>query len=1191
MPRPPLSRSVNPPFQPPPPKEISAWLERYQLHHLRCLSIASLEPRLPSQFAASYGLYQLAHQSLIALMEGTLELPANLSGSAHTALLKAAWDLVHQETEAVRQGLELERLAVPRPLPRDERLRLLHQVLEQERARLRTCAVPRVLPPERRLLFFPEDTSLPMHFEEPGLRVYYSHGSAGLYAHSPVRVHLYLLRLLEQQPGLHCTCNASVLPATCPHALSAVDELLATLADPSRGMAHSRLIERLFELPAKNLLEGLAAAALSPAQGEPPHLTFRLEILHGMPRLRPFLHKPLKRGGLSRGTPLSSHEWGRTALALSSPQELEALELCRLMENRAASTTSSTSSIDAWLLLLRTLKLLSGSPRLVLGLQPDRPLQVREASLGLALLDDEQGLRLRLQVEGAAVAAHELLSPGSGQPGRPWLWVEPGVPRVNLVSVPAGAGKLISAMAVHGSRLPASARLWLLEHLGSMEARLPLSLPASLEGRELQPEPTLLLRLHLNEDQVLEGTLLVQPLAEALPQPPGAGPEVLRALRGTERVRVQRQLEAERQQAAALFARLELQPPSDLSRFTLRAEHALELLERLEPLSSPGLRVQWAEQPPQVVRSREGARGLKLKVRRTRDWFGVGGQLTVGGEEVELGVLLEALRRGVRYVPLTGQRWLRLSESLREHLALLADLTHSSRHGLEVSVAAAPALEALQAAGAKVQAPPDWQQLSARLREAQAHPAPVPPGLKARLREYQREGFEWMARLAAWSGGGCLADDMGLGKTVQTLALLLHRAPGGPALVLAPTSVCPNWVAEAQRFAPSLRVRLFREPQEREAVLAELRPGDVVITSYGLLTLNVERFQQLRFATLVLDEAQAVKNPDTARAQAARRLQADMRLALSGTPVENRLSELWSLFHLIFPGLLGSRESFRKRFVLPVERDNSAQARAALARVVRPFLLRRTKAEVARELPPRVESVVPVALSEQERRVYESVRRAALLAVQGVEGPQGRIAVLAALTRLRLAACHARLVDSSAPARSSKLERLLELVESLGAAGSRALIFSQFVQHLALVREALQARGVALQYLDGSTPPAERQARVEAFQRGEGTVFLISLRAGGTGLNLTGADHVLHLDPWWNPAVEDQATDRAHRIGQSRPVTVLRLVAEGTIEEAILALHAQKRELAEQLLAGADGAAALSLEELLALLRFGADGG
>ncbi|MCA9516955.1 MAG: DEAD/DEAH box helicase, partial [Myxococcales bacterium] len=328
---------------------------------------------------------------------------------------------------------------------------------------------------------------------------------------------------------------------------------------------------------------------------------------------------------------------------------------------------------------------------------------------------------------------------------------------------------------------------------------------------------------------------------------------------------------------------------------------------------------------------------------------------------------------------------------------------------------------------------------------------------------------------------------------------------------------------------------------------------------------------------------QAVKNPDTRRAAAIAALPAAFRVALTGTPVENRVGELWSLFRVVAPGLLGTRARFRERFVAPIERDGDDGARERLAALVRPFILRRDKAAVAPELPPRTDVRVDVALSRAERELYEKVRAAAEAAAASEDG--GRFELLAALQRLRLLACHPRLVDPRATAPGAKLARLREIVAELREEGHRALIFSQFVRHLELVREALEADGVALRWLDGQTPPARREAEVDAFQRGEGDVFLISLRAGGTGLNLTGADYVIHVDPWWNPAVEDQATDRAHRIGQDKPVTVMRLIAAGTVEEAIVELHERKRALVDALLAGTDDAAALSVDELRALLR------
>jgi SNF2 family DNA or RNA helicase len=443
--------------------------------------------------------------------------------------------------------------------------------------------------------------------------------------------------------------------------------------------------------------------------------------------------------------------------------------------------------------------------------------------------------------------------------------------------------------------------------------------------------------------------------------------------------------------------------------------------------------------------------------------------------------------------------------------------------------------------------------------------------------------------MAAWGVGACLADDMGLGKTVQALALLLSRGAQGPALVLAPTSVCFNWVRETQRFAPGLKPILFR-PGDRMSTLAALGPNDVLISTYGLMLQEAAQLSEVRFATLVLDEAQAIKNPATRRARAARDLNADWRLALTGTPMENHLGELWSLFRVLTPGLLGSWEQFRDRFAAPIERNRDPVRLKALARVIRPFVLRRKKAEVAPELPARTEMKSLVTLSPAERRMYDDARLAAIAQLEGAvddADADKRFEVLAAITRLRQLACHPQLYDRTSQVPSSKLARFLELVDELRENGHRALVFSQFTSHLALAREALDARKIGYLYLDGQTPEAERANRVDAFQRGEAELFLISLKAGGTGLNLTAANYVLHLDPWWNPAVEDQATDRAHRIGQTQPVTVYRLVSKGTIEEAILALHDQKRDLVAGVLDGATAAARLSTEELLALIRAG----
>ncbi|MES2089723.1 MAG: DEAD/DEAH box helicase, partial [Pseudomonadota bacterium] len=461
---------------------------------------------------------------------------------------------------------------------------------------------------------------------------------------------------------------------------------------------------------------------------------------------------------------------------------------------------------------------------------------------------------------------------------------------------------------------------------------------------------------------------------------------------------------------------------------------------------------------------------------------------------------------------------------------------------------------------------------------------------QATFRPYQEEGYAWAMRLAMAGCGAVLADDMGLGKTLQALAVLVARAPGGPALVVAPTSLSGNWCAEARRFAPTLNVQVFGEAleHEREALITHAGAADVVVVSYQMLHNHAHLFTQRPWHTLVVDEAQAIKNASAKRSQAAFSIQADFRLALSGTPIENRLSELWSIMRLCNPGLLGTLKQFNERLAAPIERDRNRLAQQVLRRLISPFILRRTKAQVLDELPPRTEQTLMVEPGAEERAHYEALRRQALVAAEQAVASdkpgEAHLNILAQLTKLRRAACDPRLVSPQLGWVGAKVQAFGELAAELTANGHKTLVFSQFVDFLALLREPLDAAGIAYQYLDGSTPAAERTRRVAAFQAGEGDLFLISLKAGGFGLNLTAADYVVIADPWWNPAAEDQASGRAHRMGQQRPVTVYRLVSKGTLEERIVALHQNKRDLADSVLEGAQGMALLQPADLVALI-------
>ena len=473
-----------------------------------------------------------------------------------------------------------------------------------------------------------------------------------------------------------------------------------------------------------------------------------------------------------------------------------------------------------------------------------------------------------------------------------------------------------------------------------------------------------------------------------------------------------------------------------------------------------------------------------------------------------------------------------------------------------------------------------------------------PLGFKGELREYQREGLAWFGFLRELGLGGCLADDMGLGKTVQVLAMLeARRAEGdrgarGPSLVVAPRSLIFNWIEEARRFAPELKVIDYTGAERKERLQA-LGSAGLVVTTYGTMRRDVLELKDQRFDYVVLDEAQAIKNAGSQSAKAARLLSADHRLALSGTPIENHLGELWSLFEFLNPGMLGRSSAF-KAFALdrgedPDESQGAGGRLEAIARALRPFFLRRTKNEVLDDLPEKTEQTIVCELDKKERRRYVELRdhyRAALLGRESEVGvAHMKIQVLEALLRLRQSACHPGLIEPElASIGSAKLDALIPRLEEAAAEGHKALVFSQFTKFLAIVRSRLDAAGLTYEYLDGRT--RNRQERVERFQSDpDCPLFLVSLKAGGHGLNLTAADYVFLLDPWWNPAVEAQAIDRAHRIGRTRPVFAYRLIARDTVEEKVLELQERKRELAQTLLnAGSGVLRDLTRDDLVALL-------
>lgn len=631
----------------------------------------------------------------------------------------------------------------------------------------------------------------------------------------------------------------------------------------------------------------------------------------------------------------------------------------------------------------------------------------------------------------------------------------------------------------------------------------------------------------------------------------------------------QRDLVAEREAWRELCQRLALDMPR--LNWQLEEEAAIEFLAALPEWVAGGVRIFWHEES-QRLRSLDETT-LSLRIEQRQEWFALEGSLALDEHQVlDLRLLLRQFRPGQKSIMLDEQTSVIISDKLSERLTLLgAMLDDEQRVSRRLAYPLMRLLSAVSTQGDEA-----WNQL----QDEWAQPAECPDELLTPLRDYQREGVQWMASLASHGFGACLADDMGLGKTLQALTVLRLRASAGPALVVVPKSVLTNWQEEAARFAPELEIVTLDQSWGGAHLVQGAHAGQVVLINYGLLPSLGDALERVSWASLVIDEAQQIKNAGTQRAKILTRLEGAFRLALSGTPVENHLGELWSLFAFINPGLLGSQRDFKRRFG---RASRDPQHMALLRSVIHPFVLRRLKQEVLAELPEKTEIVHHITLSQAERELYEATRREVVQQIQSSDG-RTLMHVLSGLTRLRRLCCSPSLLLPEWQEANSKLDEAMALLEEAIDGGHRVLVFSQFVDLLTLLRRRLEARGWEYCYLDGACSMKERQHAIERFRSESVPLFLISLKAGGTGLNLTQADTVLHLDPWWNPAVEDQASDRAHRMGQTQPVTVYRLVCEQTVEEKIVALHSEKRALADSLLSGQSQAGPLDLESLRNLL-------
>ncbi|GLY69821.1 DEAD/DEAH box helicase [Amycolatopsis taiwanensis] len=751
-----------------------------------------------------------------------------------------------------------------------------------------------------------------------------------------------------------------------------------------------------------------------------------------------------------------------------------------------------------------------------------------------------------------------------------------------LVRTPAAsvAARGPAFAAPEPTRLGEADAEWLATGLPSSGARLLLRVEIREDGEEFSFAGVLALRSATDPSLVIDAATLWD------------APEAVLSRLGEQ---VEAQLLVGLRRAArawpVLTRALAAAAPAELA---LSDDEVVELLTH-DPLRDAGVEVLWPKgmfaDSVRMQASATPSPGSESGAAfRLTDLLSFRWQLAVGGQALtgeEVAALAEAKRPLVR---LRGQ-WARVDP------AMLARLRRRSRTLSGAEALAAALSGSIEIDGERVDfAPPaELSGLVERVRSAGADRNFVPPaGLEATLRPYQLAGLGWLATMTGLGLGACLADDMGLGKTIQLIALHLHRraSGAGPTLVVCPTSLLGNWEREFAKFAPKIPVRRFHGGGRH---LDDLEPDEVVLATYGVLRRDRAALGEVSWGLVAADEAQHVKNPLSATAKELRRIPADARVALTGTPMENRLTELWSIVDWTTPGLLGSLEHFRRTVARPVERDSDAAATERFAAMVRPFLLRRRKTDpdIAPELPRKTETDRFVPLTAEQATLYEAVVRENLALIAESAGVQRRGQVLKLLTELKQICNHpAQYLKESGPlaGRSGKLAAFEELLDVILDEGDSVLVFSQYVRLCRLLAGRLAERGIDAELLSGATPPNRREELVRRFQAGEVPVFLLSLKAGGVGLNLTRATQVIHYDRWWNPAVEDQATDRAYRIGQDRPVQVHRLIAEGTLEERIATVLETKRGLADAVIgAGEDWITELSDEELAELVRLGSE--
>ena len=1113
---------------------LLTWAEEFGVEHILHIPARMVQGKVLEDHSAWLWVYKQSKTSIQEVICRPTATGAANQNNAPLAFQVASITYLQEAQQHVQKALEEEVQLLKQHPPNLPALQDLWSRLLVLRSKIRNVATPRRMADRIGHRIWVEENPPTIIYKEE------SQAWCGDQRWPELRIDL------QSNPTImrcHCTRGKR---GQCSIGLSAIDTILQSLSDPQRIQKHKNL-EQLLSTPrwSRQLMELDKALTREPFEKQ---LGWRVKILKNQGfSIEPIFCSRSKEG-----------EWKQKKIEVDallpevgiphSTLNIEDQNRLRLLWPEEQDLPKNISNRHRQALIHMAIATLNDRSLFFLGARSKEPATIQKSTISITGSPKNGMIQFSILCSDIKIENHEFASLLNHRVAG-GIWILPIKNTLHIIELPLKKQRLIKKLTKLS--IPLEAYDSFCQRIPNIGQIVDISLSKDLEGTSFPTNSAPIFQLELKSSNKMEVTAIVRPIHVAYTA--GQGISKIYDYHNGKQVVGERDFSAELQLLSKAITALSLQ--KNQQRWFITDPDTI--IRLFDALKEKHYRVEWIGCSITEVKSQH----LKTKISVISQGFTIEGNISLDGE-VPLQNLLVAVRENRPFINIEGAKWLMLSSELRRRLLSLADAIQPKQNQLFLSQQHIPVVEQLLPDTEK---PTEWIEKAQKMKNPTG--APILKHFHTKLRPYQEKGYHWLHHLSQWAPGACLADDMGLGKTIQTLAFLSTRS--GPFLIVGPTSLASNWYYETRKFCPKLNPSVYRGTQ-RKNILLNLPPNSVIITSYSILTRDIEELQKVKFSIFVLDEAQAIKNPQTARSQSAQKIHADFVLTLTGTPIENHLTDLWSLFRVSNPGLLGSQAQFFKRFI----KENR---RAALAQILSPFLLRRLKSQVASDLPERIEIEDYIDLSLAERDIYNKAHLS-LISKLNFQNPEKRFQMLAALTKLRQIACHPRLVDSSFIGQSSKIERCIDLLLQMKAMNRNVLIFSQFVQLLKLLRERLQQEQISFCYLDGSLSLEKREEQVQIFQQGKHNCFLISLKAGGSGLNLTTASEVILLDPWWNPAVEAQAADRSHRIGQKKQVSIYRLISRNTIEASILQLHRQKRDVAAHLLQDRDQI--LSFEEI-----------